>query len=446
MILAWDNYIYSSQQIFFMGIFEKLFGWLFKKRPKHISLSIADVGKFVEKERSKSKVLKTEVPKIFAEIRLHIDEIKLLLKELEEKDIDVENERFKKVAQSSKKNFSKRISQLIQKLEPPQAINAKSLRNYCFLALDEIEQGVFASRKNIAYATTAMPESMRSIGKNLEAISKLLENLSMLIDENKVVFSEEIENALNELQSTNEKIKSAEERLVALNEKKASAEEMLENARKRLSELSSSEEAKKAQELEMQKELLAKEKEQIMGKAISELSALKRPIKKFEKACKIGAYKLGYEQSSTLEKMALQPELLLKSDPKAKGIKEILAEMKNAIEKNAIEMNEKEKKQTLAQIDALLAKDFFNEIFWPINELDAKINRIEKELKSIEVSKKLHEAKLEVSRFERELKDASLEHKRCSEEIEDLRKELSALAKKLSMMLSEALSKEVVIS
>jgi DNA repair exonuclease SbcCD ATPase subunit len=423
-----------------MGLLARLFG-----RRESITLELNKVREFIESERAKSTALSREVPEIFAEIKHCIREIRTLMNELEKEELAIENERFRKAALTSKEGFVKRVSLLLQKLEPPFDANAQGVANYCYESKVLLQKEVFASRKNIAYASTALPETMRTIGKLLQSIDDSLEKLNRVINAQPIVFSSMIEKLLEELEEKKRYVEEIQKNIEASESERKVLEKKHSEEKAKLAMLQGSPEAKKLAELESLEIELAEKREKLREQALANFATLRRPLKKLKNAYERMLYSMNAELYQSLEKLISEPELLLKADPKGVSIKAVLNELKKAINKGTITLKEREKKQSIATIEKLLSMDFFSELFWPLNEIEAEINKIQKEIKALDISERIRKLKLEVTRLERELREKEQGIERYTKELETAKHELEVATKSLVQLLSKALNKDVKI-
>ncbi|MCD6478860.1 MAG: hypothetical protein J7L44_03150 [Candidatus Diapherotrites archaeon] len=423
-----------------MGLLAKLFG-----KRESITLELSKVREFVESERAKSTALQREVPEIFAEIKHCIREIGALIDELGKEELAIENERFRKAALTGKEGFIRRVSLLLQKIEPPFDADAQSIADYCYESKVLLEREIFASRKNIAYASTALPETMRTIGKLLQSIDDSLERLRQVINAQPIVFSSMIEKLLSELEENMHYVEEIQRKVEACRTERKMLEKRHGEEKAKLEMLQSSAEAKRLAELERKEIELSEKKERLREQALTSFAPLRRPLKKLKNAYDRSLYSMDSELYKSLEKLISEPWLLLKADPKGASIKAVLKELKKAVAEGTIALKEREKKRSIATIEKLLQLDFFSELFWPLNEIEVEINRIEKEIKAMDINERIRKLKLEVSGLERGLVEKKQEMERYTKELEKARRRVEIGAGSLAQLLSKALNKDVKI-
>ncbi|MEM4662419.1 MAG: hypothetical protein QXM75_00095 [Candidatus Diapherotrites archaeon] len=429
-----------------MSLFKKFLKIFFRaRREKTLKMSVENAKKRLSDLRNRNRALKEEIPRLFSEIREELAELRKLVGELEFESPEMENVHFKKVVQTSKKDFVRKALMLLDKLEPPLKINVTSVKRYYENANKEIERSIFSSRKNISYASVGLPKHMRAIGQNFDSISKRLQTLGSVISENKDIFSEVVDIKISDLEKVDGKIKELNNELKELDAKIAPIEAELQMLNREISLLMESKEAKTAFALIDEKKNLEEKKAKIKDGVVSELTSLRRMLKKFENLCKKGGYELSHDVLSNLEKMIRNSELLLKADPKGESIKQVLKELKHSIETRALPVKEEEVEIYLKRVDNLLAKDFFSDFFWPLNEIDARIIQIDKELKDNTTSTKIADIKQEISRLEREISSLKLSREKIYKSMDLLNEELKRKAEELSVVLSEIFCQKVLV-
>lgn len=427
-----------------MGLLKKLINLFFGKKKVSVKVSLSNAKKMLDEERHR-KNIKKELQGIVSEIRAEVAEARKALAALENELPDVEEGPFKKIVQTSKKGFMSSVKPLIDKVEPPSEYDVKKIKEYYGAATAAIQRSIFKSRRNIAYASVGVPKSMRQIGRCLESISDNLSALGKTIESRGLLFSDDLDSKISEVESCQEKIAAFELQLKDLGERNSVIEGKINSLKAQLNALLESEEAKKALSLQEELERLQKRKAEIKERLVSDFLSIRRLLRKFESACKKGSYNISYEQMKTLEKMIKDIDILLKSDPKGSSVKAVLGEVAGAIEKGTLKIDDGEKKQQVPILEKLLKEDFFSNIFWPINEADARILQIERELKANTIGVQISENRSEVSRLERELKEILLEIEKTKSNLLILNKELENKKEVLSKMLSEALRQNIVL-
>jgi hypothetical protein len=90
-----------------------------------------------------------------------------------------------------------------------------------------------------------------------------------------------------------------------------------------------------------------------------------------------------------LNQLEQNPLQLFKLDPEGELVKKLLLELRKAIESGAVELKEKEREKKLATIQEHLAFNFFSRVFLKFNEIDLKLQAVEKATRDNSVSSEL---------------------------------------------------------
>ena len=423
-----------------MGFLAKLFG-----KRESIAVELNKAREFVKKERAKTNVLERAVPEIFAEIKHSIKEIRTLLDEVEKLPIESENERFEKAVETSRKQAVKRLRGLLQKIEPPFDASAQQIADYCYESKLSLQKEIFASGKSIAYTSALLGEHMRAIGKNFKSIDESLEKLRRVINANPIVFSTMIEKLLSEIEKKKAALVKLEEKLSELEGLLKSAEKKKTKAEEKLDKLKSSKQARMLEELRRKENELAEKRALLRDRFYSTLADVRKALQRLKNANDRGVYLLKERELQTIALLFEEPLSLIKIDPKGERIKVLLNELRNAIEQKAVTLKERDMVKTQNAILKLAQKDFFNEFFWPLNELEAEMLKIQKELRKNTIVKAIQQAEQELKRSERELSEVKKEISEGKQKKSKLKEELAVLIKNLQEVLSSTLKKNIEI-
>ncbi|MCD6247599.1 MAG: hypothetical protein J7J87_04190 [Candidatus Diapherotrites archaeon] len=423
-----------------MGFLSGLFG-----KRESIAVELNEVREFVEKERAKTDVLERAVPEIFAEIKHSIKEIRALLDEVEKLPIKSENERFEKAVETSRKQAVKRLRALLQKIEPPFDASAQQIADYCYESKLSLQKEIFASGKSIAYTSALLAEHMRAIGKNFKSIDESLEKLRLVINANPIVFSTMIEKLLSDIEKKKADLETLEQKLSELEGSLKSVEEKKAKAKEKLDKLKSSKQARMLEELERKEKELAEKRALLRERLQLEIADIKKALQRLKKANDRGVYLLKERELKTISLLFEEPLSLIKIDPKGEHIKALLNELENAIKQNAVTLKERGLVKTQNAILKLAKKDFFNEFFWPLNELEGETLKIQKELRKNTIIKAIQQAEQELKHSERELSEVKKEISESEQKKSKLKEELAVLIKNLQEVLSSTLKKDIKI-
>jgi hypothetical protein len=386
-----------------MGFFNKIFG---DKKEEVIETNLELLPTIIEKDFSaREKELELVSAKKISEIKyLHSKSVKLLLdikeKELTEKD----NKRFNKAALTSKAQIEKQLEKLLEKINPTDRGNTLAdVKAYAGEGHALLVNEIMAFRKNIAYTSAYLKDEMRELGETIQGMLTNFQDLNKAIEKEKEMFDfEKTKQKIKEIltmQSQIEEMTSQKEKLEK--EKKEKEKEHIELAKK-LSDFENGPKMQKIKELEGKKSSLGAQKQALKTEIASLLATIDRPLQRFQSLVASGRWKISKEHENVLNGFITNPMLGLKSDPGGEKFKEILQEIVKAIEDGKIDLKEKEKEKRMNALNEILTFNFFEQVFW-------KLNEIQKQQKEVEEGVNTNPAQKELAVLEEEVKEKEKE-------------------------------------
>jgi len=197
--------------------------------------------------------------------------------------------------------------------------------------------------------------------------------------------------------------------------------------------------------LQERKSSLLKEKQEKKTELVSLMASIDKPLKRFSKAIESGRAELPATVRETVQQLQQNPLQLFKKDPKGETIKAVLQQLKKAIETGTIELKEREKDKRLSTIDELLAFNFFSENYWKFNEIDSKLQSIEKELKEKPVVKEISLLEEKFKEAERAIQETGFSLETLKARLEKEREALSSLRQRIEELLQEISAESVYL-
>lgn len=415
--------------------------WSFLKRapPKELELSLDEVPAFVEKALSKKrKGFEETVAKRFSEIKHFLVEANAALSELKKHPLEAKNPKLKKIVGTAREQAIARLSSLFEKLQPPPQIEPNAVKRYCVEGLELLQREIEQGGKSIAYTGIYLKDSIKSLGQSVKDLTQTLSSLNKQIDEFSALFSEA------SLRETLQAIKEKSRAIALINsEIKRTNKALIEatqNKRKlasKLSELRESHSFKELATLRERKSRLLNEKQSKKTELFSMLSSIDKPLKRFSKAVECNKISVPKHLIRPLQQLQRNPLQLLKGDPKGQLVKEILLELKRAIESNAVELKERERSKRLAAIDELLGFNFFSKVFWEFNEIDSKLLSIEREIKENKANAELVSLEARITEADKLVQETGFSLEALKRRLERSKEELASLKHQAEGLLQE---------
>ena len=403
-----------------MGFFNNVFGK--KNETEEIITNFDLLPTLIQKNfEAETRDLELESAKIISELKYLHEKGKSILIDIQKKELDEkENNRFNKAALTSKKQIENQLAKALEKINPEKAgseideIRAYSNESY-FLIINEIN----SFRKNIAYTSVYLKDEMKLLGQTLQEIINKLTQLNKNFSDKKYIFEfEKIKKRLEKICEEKSEIKKIDE---LIKKKQAEIETKnieLKKIEQQIFELNKSPEIIELNKIEEERAKIAGEKQQLKTEVSSMLSTIDKPLQRFNALVKNKRWLLSNEKELLLDGFINNPLIALKKDVNGKIFKEILIEIKKAIDDEKIDLKEKEREKRIDALQELIAFDFFEKVFWKLNEIQKRQNEIEaiiknntytklhsnlenkkndflKEIENIQESKKIEETKKE---------------------------------------------------
>jgi hypothetical protein len=402
-----------------MGFFGKIFASK-EAVPAKIETTIDLLPTLIEKDfSSKIQELEMSTAKNLAELKFTYGKITELIKQISEKELEKkENERFNKAASTSKKQLEKQLTRLMEKISPEKVGNDLSdMRKYVGESYALLLNDVNTFRKSIAYTSVYLKEDMKQLGSSLQEFLNKLKSVQDKMNSNKELF--EFENAKKKIQdliTQKKELKEIATKKEDITKKISNSETELQKAQQKNEDLKSGDEVKVLNNLEVEKKKLLDEKQQLKVEISSMLSTIDRPLQRFRALVDSGRWVMRKDEKDLLIAFITNPVLALKKDVNGKRFKEILKEIIKAIEEGKIELKDREKEKRLGALRELINFNFFEKIFWRLNEIQRKLIETEHKIKESIGQKML-------------LAEEEKEHG-IAKEIEALKEEIDDLNKK----------------
>jgi hypothetical protein len=387
-----------------MGFFNKIFGKT--NNTEEISTSLDLLPTILQNNFISIKNnLELESAKNISEIKYLFERAKNLLEDIQSKElVEKENIRFNKAALTSKKQIEAQLKKTLEKTNPNKLgnelneIRAYSNENYA-LMINEIN----SFRKNIAYTSVYLKDEMKILGETLQEIINLLAKMNIEFSKNSGLF--EFEKIIKRIDNIKceEKILQENKKII-LKEKEKIEEKNIEGKKieEKIEEIEKREDFIKIDLLEKEKSELFEKKQQLRIEVSSMLSTIEKPLQRFNSLVKSKRWIINNEKEEVLQEFLNNPLQALKKDLNGAKFKEILKEVKKAIEEEKIDLKEKEKEKRLNALQELISFDFFENVFWKLNGIQKRKNEIETLLKENQSLKEKNNLNLEKNQILKE--------------------------------------------
>jgi hypothetical protein len=387
-----------------MGFFSKIFGK--PNNSKEISTSLDLLPTILQKNFASIKNnLELESAKNISELKYLFEKAKSLLADIQSKElVEKENIRFNKAALTSKKQIEAQLAKTLEKTNPNNIgnelneIRAYSNENYAVM-INEIN----SFRKNIAYTSVYLKDEMKSLGETLQEIINLLAKMNTEFSKNNELFEfEKIIKRINNLKEE-ERLLEENKKIILKEEEKIEEKNIgIKKLEDQIEEIEKREDFQKIDLFKKEKSELFEKKQQLRVEVSSMLSTIEKPLQRFNSLVKSKRWIIDNEKEEVLQEFLNNPLFALKKDLNGAKFKEILKEVKKAIEQEKIDLKEKEKEKRLSALQELISFDFFENVFWKLNEIQKRKNEIENLLKENQSLKEKNNLELEKNQILKE--------------------------------------------
>lgn len=372
-----------------MNFLSKIFSSIFNKKSKTNVYSTTELVNELEKElASKRKGLEFSSAKKMAEIKFLHSKIITLIKDVQKKELQgKENERFNKAAMTAKSHIEIQLMRMLEKIDPSTTgTNLTQIHAYSEETISILVKEIIHFRKNIVYTSIYLKDEMKNLGETLQELLNNLQELKKEFDENKDYFEfEKIKEKIKTVEIISKELENQKNKVIDAGEEINKIKFDLKKHENKIDEFNSGKEIKKLEELEMEKQKILNEKQSLKIELSSLLSSIDKPLQRFNQLVETGRWKMPNEKKELLNAFITNPIIALKSDPKGIEFKKILNEIIQAIEEGKIELKDKEKEKKLSALNEIISFDFFEKIFWKLNEIQVSQIEIDKKIKECSV-------------------------------------------------------------
>lgn len=429
-----------------MGFFDRLFGG--KKGPIRTTPEL--LKGMIEKDfKLRESELEALVGKKMAEIKHLNSKAQKLLEDIEKKEIEAEKggARFNKAATTAKKHVERQLGQLLEKLDPKERGKTLSdARAYSGEGFALMINEINGFRKNIVYTSVFIKEEMKELGRILQEMIDAFHEMNQKFGEYGSVFEfEKFCTTIERIRGERESIEEREKEKQGLLKKIEEANEALKSQEARIGVASNAPEMKRFKQLEGEKNGLLAKKQELRSEISSLINSVDRPLQRFRSLVASGRWRIPKEEREILEAFIVNPLLAIRKDPKGEKLKKVLKEVRKAVEEDQIVLKEKEKEKRLAALEELLAFDFFENVFWKINDAQKRQVEIEKEIEKNVGQKALQNEREKAKEIEKELANLKERVLGIDKEREKTAQSIAAKLKVLEEFGSAALKTEVIL-
>lgn len=424
-----------------MSFFKKLFGEKKKEIVKK-ELKLGEVREYAHtKIEKKEAELKKELASQIAEVKHLIRELQNDIEGLGNKSVEVDegNTRLRKVVVTSKENVERQMKNLLEKLSVPSTESVREMFDYCKNAKLAVEKELPSFRKSLAYTGILIKEELKKIGKHLQELHSILQKAVDGVKDSNVLGFSALEECVEKLGNEISEKESCGKKIVEIKENLGKLEQELIAVEKDVGKIQTGDDAKNLRKLQQEIEDLDKDAADVVSGISDLIAPAEKILKRMVQLSQSGKFPLNKEEEDAINKYMYEPATVMSADPKGEIIKRVASQAIKLVEDSTISVKEKEVEKRINAMRKLQEYDFFGNVFWKLNETQAKKDSLRKEISGFKVGKLISDKKEEVNEIENKIEQAKkiieIEESKLgkiNQAIEELKEKVEKTASKIT--------------
>jgi len=414
---------------------KKILSLFSKKEIEEIAVKLGEIEGLAEK-LYKEHVEDSLVPsfkQIKEDMKSQIDEIENKCKVLEEAKL--KNEKIplkeKQYMKGNRESYLKHVRILLdQTVVPDKHQEIEELCSHFNELIESFGKHTLRARQILGHffehETAAIHREVGKLNDQFEDMKKLLKEDK---HNNHVKLKKNIENLNNSKKrkkSLADEIKDVKDTVISINKDIKKFSETLESKK-------GSDDFKRNSEINQKKKKITDELNKIKSEVKTSFSKLERAMKKYEH--------ISLDNVDWVKKYITDPFNATVEDTEGIGSK-ILKDVKDKIEKGAIELKNNEK--VISQIEEVIKSDLIKKASQNTRELREELEKIKEELEKINIIEEIEELKNKVETGHKRTKDHEIRLKDMKKELENISEDkyLEEIAEKLGKIMNKIVNIE----
>jgi len=422
-----------------------MFRRIFGKKPKPPplvevkELSLDSIEEKIKKLKDdKLEVVKGEIGPLVEEIIGVCENIRNSAKILAQAEVSKEvYVGLDKSAREARRLFVDKVTHAIEGLEHPRELTWRSLLAFGDSLDRTLNLLTGAGVVHGRYASVLFGQHLQSAYQSIRKLQDLESQFKAAIEVKKdeVRLLDDTYAQITHQKDLAQKLVNLRSQKQVLENRAKSLEGVIEAEGVEFDRLTSSQELKDAEKIRYELEQIGQKIARLRGEATSALSSLQRPFKKMKKLALDGKYPLSRDKLSMLDMGIEEPlNAFLSDEVNLPKLIEVLKDAKRSVESGEVELNPRERKKRLVQIERMLdgrlleLRQMYEEalVEKAAKEEAYTSSRVIKRRTELEKSLETHRSELE--KIQSELKWLLMEMERIEEEIERSKSELESEA------------------
>jgi len=422
-------------------MFRRIFGKKAKPPPlvEVRELSLDSIEEKIKKLKDdKLEVVKGEIGPLVEEIIGVCENIRNSAKILAQAEVSKEvYVGLDKSAREARRLFVDKVTHAIEVLEHPRELTWRSLLAFGDSLDRTLNLLTGAGVVHGRYASVLFGQHLQSAYQSIRKLQDLESQFKAAIEVKKdeVRLLDDTYAQITHQKDLAQKLVNLRSQKQVLENRAKSLEGVLEAEGVEFDRLTSSQELKDVEKIRHELGQIGQKIARLRSEAASALSSLQRPFKKMKKLALDGKYPLNRDKLSVLDMSIEEPlNAFLSDEVNLPKLIEVLKDAKRSVESGEVELNPRERKKRLVQIERMLdgrlleLRQRYEEalVEKAAKEEAYTSSRVLKRRTELEKSLGTHRSELE--KIQSELKGLSMEMERIEEEIERSKSELESEA------------------
>lgn len=411
-----------------------MFRRIFGKKPKPPptaevkELSLDSIEEEIKRlKEAKLEVVKGEMRPLVEEITRACENIrasaKILAQAESSKEVYVGLD---KSSREARRLFVDKVTRAVEGLERPRELTWQSLLAFSDSLNRTINQLTGAGVVHGRYASVLFGQHFQNAHQSIRQLQDLGAQFRAAIEVKKdeVRLLDDTSAQINHQKDTAQRIANLRSQKQALENRAKSLESHLEAEAVESNKLTGSQEMKDAQKIYDALEQITQRIARLKGEAASAISSLQRPFKKMKKLALDGKHPLNREKSKLLDLCIDEPlGAFLSDEVDLPMLTALVQELKGAIDEGQIELNPRERRKRLEQIQSMLSGELL-ELRREYDKTSAEKVEKEQEYMNSPVLKQKSEIEKSLKSHRSELEKIQSDIKVLSGDIEKIEEEI----------------------
>lgn len=393
-----------------MSFLSRIFG----KKEEKVELSMKQLPKWVEKRAStRLENINNDIEKHLSRISDYIPKTNEALDKLANAELQNPKmiTRAKQIMAGNREAYVKKVNLFLEMVSVPEKITISSIRMY----LDDYDRAIKELTKSSARSYYVVAEffgnEVGAVARIIKDIDNVMKKIEEIVNDNEEAISKILstKTALSDIQTGKQRVTELKCEIVSLDEEKANINKEVKQVESRMSSLKKSKGYSDYNALLKSEQQMQEELQNVKHNMLSQMAVLDRALRKYSKVTLQEKLVISY-----LEKPL--KSILDDNDLKLVGV---LNQLKSAIESGEVELKDKKKEKSLAQIGKL-TRNYLSEFRAKHEKLEADIKQSKDLIKNNSANLELKELEYKLDYLNTRLNNADRKQKQIHEELEKL--------------------------